>query len=326
MDPRSLIARYAQQAGARGLALSADRELLKAAAEAGFEVQDLGKQGPKSADQMQMDLLDAGFGDVILTPELVLARAKPKPRDHQLSVVVPIYNEAATCGQVLDQLLAKTIPGLAIEIIIVESMSSDGSRQIVERYSEHPRVLLILQDRPRGKGHAVRQGLAAATGTIVLIQDGDLEYDMDDYEALLTPILENRANFVLGSRHTENKTRWKIRKFNDSVFLGRVFNFGHFVFLTLFNRLYGQTLSDPFTMYKVFRRECLYGLRLECDRFDFDHELVIKLIRKGFQPLEVPVSYVSRSPTEGKKVTLLRDPLTWIVALLKFRRSPLYEL
>jgi hypothetical protein len=107
--------------------------------------------------------------------------------------------------------------------------------------------------------------------------------------------------------------------------LATLFNFGHLLFLTLFNTLYSQKLSDPFTMFKVFRRECLYGLNFETNRFDFDYEIVIKLLRKGYKPLELSVNYVSRSISEGKKVTVFRDPITWIRAMLKFRNSPLYE-
>ena len=117
---------------------------------------------------------------------------------------------------------------------------------------------------------------------------------------------------------------WKIRQFNDATPLATVFNLGHVFFLGLFNFLYRQRLRDPFSMFKVFRRECLYGLTFECNRFDFDFEIVIKLLRKGYRPLELPVNYRARSPSEGKKVTMLRDPLTWMRALLKFRWGPLY--
>ena len=93
----------------------------------------------------------------------------------------------------------------------------------------------------------------------------------------------------------------------------------------MFNVLYGQRLRDPFTMYKVFWRDCLHGLDLECNRFDFDFELVIKLIRKGYRPLEIPVNYRSRSFQEGKKVSVLRDPLTWLRALLRYRFGSIYR-
>lgn len=235
----------------------------------------------------------------------------------KLSVVVPVYNERATAGEALAALFAKDIPGVSIEIIIVESNSTDGSRDIVLAYRDHPRAKLILEDAPKGKGRAVRNGLAQATGEIVLIQDADLEYDLADYEPLIAPILAGRQAFVLGSRHGEGG--WAIRKFTDQPFRGFVLNAAHWTFTFLVNRALGTRLKDPFTMYKVFRRDCLAGLTFECDRFDFDWELLIKLVRKGYRPIEIPVAYRSRSFAEGKKIRIFRDPFTWIRALIKYR-------
>jgi glycosyltransferase involved in cell wall biosynthesis len=229
-----------------------------------------------------------------------------------LSVVVPVFNEVATTRQALDALLAKEIPDVQLEILIVESNSTDGSREIVLGYRDRPRVKLILEDRPHGKGHAVRAGLAAATGDIVLIQDADLEYDMADYETLLAPILAGRQAFVLGSRH--GRGGWAIRKFSDQPFQAFVLNVAHWTFTLLINVSLGIWLRDPFTMYKVFRRDCLNGLTFTCNRFDFDWELLIKLIRKGYRPIEIPITYRSRSFQQGKKIRMFRDPLTWLVA------------
>jgi hypothetical protein len=254
----------------------------------------------------------------------LLVRAKQKVEGPNLSVIVPAYNEAGTFVELMDRLLEKTIDGVEIEVIVVESNSTDGTRELALRYKQHPRVKLILEENAQGKGYAVRTGLRSARGQVVLFQDADLEYDIDDYDALIAPLLQYRNNFVLGSRHTTANSSWKIREFGDSPGLAAFFNLGHLLFLTLFNFLYSQRLSDPFTMFKVFRRDCLYGLSFECNRFDFDHEIVIKLLRKGYKPLELPVNYCSRSMAEGKKVTVFRDPLTWIRALLKFRKSPLY--
>jgi hypothetical protein len=254
-----------------------------------------------------------------------LVRSKIFSSHPRLSVIVPVYNEGTTFLELIEQLLTKTIAGVDIEIIIIESNSTDGSRDIALQYKDHPRVRLILEDKAKGKGHAVRSGLKVATGDVVLFQDADLEYDVNDYDALVAPLLRFQNNFVLGSRHSAGRNSWKIRQFSDSPGLAAFFNFGHVLFLTLFNLLYSQRLSDPFTMFKVFRRECLYGLNFECNRFDFDYEIVIKLLRKGYKPLELPVNYTSRSMKEGKKVTVFRDPLTWIHALLKFRKAPLYQ-
>jgi hypothetical protein len=248
-----------------------------------------------------------------------LGRPKPQSPAPMLSVIVPVYNERSTFPELIERVLAKEIDGVGIEVIVVESNSTDGSRELVSRCQGHPRVRIIFEERPRGKGYAVRTGLKAANGGIVLIQDADLEYDVDDYDALVGPILRHERNFVLGSRHNPAGNGWKIRRFADSPGIAGFFNLGHMVFLALFNLLFGQRLSDPFTMFKVFRRECLWGLSFECDRFDFDYELVVKLLWKGYKPVELPVNYRSRSMAQGKKIAVLGDPLTWIRALVKLR-------
>lgn len=246
-------------------------------------------------------------------------RSEPRARP-RCSIIVPVYNERQTFPILMDGLLARTIRGLDREIIVVESNSSDGTREVAERYHQPPEIRVVLQAKARGKGNAVRAGFAECTGDIVMIQDADLEYDLNDYEQLLEPLLTYRSPFVLGTRHGGS---WKIREFSDQQGLTALFNAGHIFFTTLINVLYGQNMRDPFTMYKVFRYDCLYGLQFECNRFDFDFELVIKLIRKGYRPLEIPVNYRSRSFREGKKVRMWRDPLTWLWAAFKYRLGPL---
>ena len=254
---------------------------------------------------------------------LIVTARRTEPRTRPLlSVVMPVFNERATFESTLQAVLAKQLEGIDKEIIIVESRSTDGTRELVQRYDGHPGVTVILEERPRGKGAAVRTGLRRASGSIVLIQDADNEYDVDDYDALLEPLLTMRRAFVLGSRHVGS---WKMRRFVDQPAATAFFNLGHILFGTALNVLYGQSIQDPFTMYKVFRRDCLHRLRFECNRFDFDFELVIKLLRKGYVPLEVPVNYASRSFKEGKKVSALRDPFTWIRALAKYRVVSIYE-
>jgi glycosyltransferase involved in cell wall biosynthesis len=244
-----------------------------------------------------------------------------RPRPRTLSVIVPVFNERSTLRELLDLLVAKRIEGLEIQFLIVESNSTDGSRDIALEYRGRPGVEVILEERPRGKGYAVRTGLAAATGDIILIQDADLEYDLDDYEVLLASILAGRQEFVLGSRHGDGG--WAIRKFDDQPLHAFVLNLAHWSFTFLINASLGIWLRDPFTMYKVFRRECLEGLTFTCNRFDFDWELLIKLVRKGHRPIEIPISYTSRSFKEGKKVRMFRDPITWMTAWAKSRFGPL---
>ena len=280
-------------------------------------------------DALETLLIQNGFGQVIVRTEVgnpvggtgggmvLMARPQEQRAPQRLSLVVPAYNEAATFEANFEKLLAKTVEGLEIEIIVVESNSTDGTRTIVARYQEHPRVTVVWEDRPRGKGHAVRAGLERITGDYVLIQDADLEYDLEDYEALLEPLVRGRAAFVLGARH--GGSAWKMRSFTGQPVVSAILNLAHWFFTTLVNVGFHAQLKDPFTMYKVFRRDCLYGLNFECDRFDFDFELVIKLLRKGYQPLEIPVNYRSRSFAEGKKVSFFGDPMTWLRALVKFR-------
>jgi hypothetical protein len=256
---------------------------------------------------------------VVASGMMVFCRKAGEKRE-RLSVVVPAFNEAATIRPLLDSLVSKQIAGMEVEIIVVESNSTDGTREIVQQFADHPRVKVILEDRPRGKGHAVRTGLAAVTGTYVLIQDADLEYDMEDYESLLEPLVNGRHAFVLGSRHG-GRNLWKMRQFTGQRSLSTFLNFGHWIFTTLINVLFNRRLRDPFTMFKVFRADCLYGLRFSCNRFDFDYELLVRLMQKGYNPIEIPVNYRSRSFKEGKKVSMVRDPLTWLAALVRLRFS-----
>ena len=256
---------------------------------------------------------------------VLMARAARSSEPRTLSVIFPVFNEESTVEESLGRVLGKQIPGVDIEVVIVESNSTDGSRALVEKYRDHPKVRLVLEDRPRGKGYAVRTGLTHARGEVVLFQDADLEYDVEDYDALVAPLFELRRNFVLGSRHNPKRASWKIRQFADQPLVATVANLAHVALLGMFNTIYKQRLRDPFTMYKVFRRDCLYGLTFECNRFDFDFEINIKLLRKGYQPIELPVNYLSRSFKEGKKVSFFGDPPTWVRAMLRLRRIDLYS-
>jgi glycosyltransferase involved in cell wall biosynthesis len=236
-----------------------------------------------------------------------------------LTVIVPVYQEAATVEEALRRVLGVELENIVIDVVVVESNSSDGTREKVLAMAANPRLQVLLQEEARGKGHAVRQALQHARGEIVLIQDADLEYEVSDYEKLIAPILDGRSSFVLGSRHDASKP---MRDMDNVRFMDGFMNVGHVACTKYFNLLYRVRLHDPFTMYKVFRRNCVRDIRFECNRFDFDWELVGKLIRLGYAPLEVPVQYKSRSFDEGKKIRLIRDPLTWFWAGLKYRCQP----
>ncbi len=286
---------------------------------------------PVMRERVRSELFAQGFerpkvltaGDRFVISALRSEGLPPALRRHRLSVVVPVYNERATFSTMMKTLVDKEIEGVDIDIVVVESNSTDGTRDEVLSYADHARVTVVLQEAARGKGNAVRAGLERATGDFVLVQDADLEYDMDDYEVLLQPLQRFEAGFVLGARRAAGHT-WRIRHFGGDASLALLMNVGHQIFLALFNAVYRQKLHDPFTMYKLFRRDAIFGLNFECDRFDFDWELTAKLVRAGYTPLELPVTYHSRSFGEGKKVSLVRDPLTWVTACFKYRFSRLY--
>ncbi len=245
------------------------------------------------------------------------ARRQEKSSVQKLSVIMAAYNEEKTLRNVIEKVLAKQISGIEIELIIVESHSTDNTQSIVREYENHARVKVVWQERALGKGNAIRAGLEKVTGDYILIQDADEEYDIEDYDALIQPLVSGEAAFVLGARH--GGRMWKMRTFTDQHLTGHFLNFGHWCFTALINILYGLRLKDPFTMYKVFRADCLHGLKFKCNRFDFDCELLIKLVKNGYRPIEIPVNYRSRSFKEGKKVRVFRDPLTWLKTIIMNR-------
>lgn len=238
----------------------------------------------------------------------------------KFSIIVPVYNEKGTVRALLDQVLAASLPGVEKEIVIVEGNSTDGTRQIVKEYEARPGVRAIYEEAPRGKGAAVRIGIAAITGDIVLIQDGDLEYSTEDYPAVLAPIREGRADVVFGSRVRRSAQHWQFRRYAGfEKFYGFFVNLGGVLFTTLFNALYGTNLTDGATMFKVFKAADLKAITLRSDGFDYDWEISAKLVKRGCRIAEVPVSYKARSRAEGKKIRFWRDGTRVALAILRYR-------
>jgi glycosyltransferase involved in cell wall biosynthesis len=236
-----------------------------------------------------------------------------------LSVIIAAYNEASTIAQTLVR-LRKVLETLncSSEIIVVESNSTDDTREILRSIEHKLDLKLLFQDHPQGKGSAVRLGMNQMIGDVFLIYDADAEYDPMDIPKLLVPIENGETSFVLGTRHEKGRS---MRVMDNHRIRPALMNLAHKFFTELINVTFFVKLTDPFTMYKIFRCEVFFGVKFVSNRFDFDWELVCKAIRLGCVPIEIPVFYKSRSFSEGKKVRFIKDPLSWLVALVRFRFS-----
>ena len=242
--------------------------------------------------------------------------AKPE-KVEKVSLICCAYNEAESITRVLTELLEVilTFP-FHCEVIIVESNSTDGTREKVLEFCRGEEFVIILQELPGGKGNAVRAGMASATGDVIAIYDLDGEYDPRDLVSLIQAIESGKSSFVLGTRKNE---LGKMRVLKGHPFLTLILNLGHEFFTLSFNLLYKTKLSDPFTMWKVFRKEAAQDLIFVSNRFDFDFELVAKLILNGSLAQEIECSYKSRTFKQGKKIRIFYDPITWLIALIRFR-------
>jgi glycosyltransferase involved in cell wall biosynthesis len=227
----------------------------------------------------------------------------------KLSIIIPVYNEEQTIGEVIDRVWTVELDGLEREVIIANDGSSDGTRLAIDasRWSHDARVKIYNSPINLGKGAAVRFGLGMATGDILLVQDADLELDPNEYGRLLAPILDGRTDIVYGSRFLEPTGGVAFRRRLANRFL-----------TVLTNILFGSRLTDMETAYKVFRREALDGIRLRCVGFDFEPEITAKMLRAGRRILEVPIGYQPRREDEGKKIRWI-DGVDAIYALIKCR-------
>lgn len=223
----------------------------------------------------------------------------------KLSVIVPVYNERNTVVEAVRRARSVELP-LDREIILVDDGSTDGTHRVLAQL-EDSTVRVVLHRENRGKGAAVRTGLAHATGDLVVIQDADLEYDPEDWPKLLAPVLKGRARVVYGSRFTGERRNMLFWHWVGNRFLSLVTNV-----------LYNTTLSDMETCYKLFDRRLLESIRLRSDRFGFEPEVTAKVLRTGERIYEVPISYAGREPEEGKKITW-RDGMEALWILLRCR-------
>jgi glycosyltransferase involved in cell wall biosynthesis len=228
------------------------------------------------------DLLSAEQGAMPLGCDL--------PAEFKLSVVIPVFNEQRTIQEVLDRVAALPVP---LEIIVVNDCSTDRTAELLaEVAAQMPGIRVVNKPRNEGKGAALRDGFALATGTIVVVQDADLEYHPRDILNLLPPLLAGTTDVVYGSRFLHERPQDK----------SLVHRLGNWLLTRSSNAFTGLRLTDMETCYKAFRREVIQGISIKQNRFGFEPEVTAKLARRRYRIVEAPISYNARSYAEGKKI------------------------
>lgn len=222
----------------------------------------------------------------------------------KLSIIIPVFNEKKTVGEIINRVKKVKVKGVKKEIIVVDDGSYDGSTKVI---SQTKGIKPIYFKKNQGKGAAIQAGLKKASGDYILIQDADLEYDPQDYPLLLEPILQKRAEVVYGSRFLgphKNMLFWH-QLANQLISL-------------MTNVLFNSTLSDMEVGYKVFPTKLGKKLKLKAKSFDFEPEITAKILKQGIRIFEVPIAYYGREYSDGKKITW-KDALVAVFTLLKYR-------
>ncbi|MDD5164804.1 MAG: glycosyltransferase family 2 protein [Patescibacteria group bacterium] len=236
-----------------------------------------------------------------------------------LSIVIPVYNEKKTILEILKRLEVVNF-GCDYEIIIIDDCSTDGTAALLKSEILNPKsetnskfqilnskIRIFFQNKNSGKGAALRRGFQEASGEIIVVQDADLEYNPQDLPKLIQLILEGKTDIVYGSRFLiKQKAKYKI------------FYWGNRLIAFLFFLFYGQKITDPWTCYKVFKKSITQNLKLESNGFEMELEMTAKFLRRGYKILELPISYRSRTYTEGKKIKWI-DGIKAIFTIIKYK-------
>ncbi len=238
-----------------------------------------------------------------------------------LSVVIPVYNEEHTVTKLLDQVAALSIPGVSLELLAVNDGSTDATAEVLRSWAaaheNQPGLKVVIAEKSNGgKGSAVREGIRLSTGDVLIVQDADLEYDPADYAVCIAPILNGEAKIVYGSREDSNRNR---------IYSSPFFYLGALSLTFWINLLCNSDLTDEPTCYKTFDGNLIRSVPFEGNRFDWEPEITVKLLRLGYRIHEVIVTYRPRSVAEGKKIRL-RDGFEGLWSALKWRFLPLGEI
>lgn len=223
----------------------------------------------------------------------------------KVSIIIPVFNEEKTVDQLLKNVYAAKIGGFSKEIIVVDDGSHDRTREILKKWER--RVTVIYKKKNEGKGSALSVGFKRAEGSIILTQDADLEYSPGNYPVLLRPFSNGQVDVVYGSRFLGPHLSTMFIYAQGNKFV---------TFMT--NVLYNTNITDMETGYKVFRKRVIEGMTIQAKRFDVEPEITVKILKRGYQIYEVPITYFGRKFSEGKKLTW-RDGIVALWTLIKYK-------
>jgi len=233
----------------------------------------------------------------------------------KISIIIPAYNEEKTIAAVIRRVEAVALQGVTKEIIVIDDASTDRTREVIKNI---PNVHAISHSKNAGKGAALSTGINTASGDIVIFQDADLEYAPEDYPVVIHPLIDGCCDAVMGSRFLRERPVFSGKR--KSPYLNHYI--GNLLIISVTNFLYGKRFTDYEGCYKAFRRAILLDTPVESTGFEFDNELICKLMRKGVRIGEVPIQYNPRTYAQGKKITW-RHGIIMLWTIVKWRFLPL---